>query len=44
VRRRTPGRSAECEEGVAAQEAPMIIRLAIVFAVAFATLAPAAFA
>jgi hypothetical protein len=33
-----------CEERVATQEASMIVRLAIVFAVAFATLAPAAFA
>jgi hypothetical protein len=44
VRHRTSGVQEGCEKRVVAQEALMIVRLAIVFAVAFVTIAPAAFA
>jgi hypothetical protein len=43
VRRRTSSARAGCDDGTV-EEAPMLIRLTVVFTVAFAVLAPVAFA
>jgi hypothetical protein len=44
VRGRTFAGAWPYDHGIVTEEAPMLVRLAIVFAVAVATLAPAAFA
>jgi hypothetical protein len=44
VRGRTPGGRERCDDRVTAKEAPMFVRLAVVFAVAAAVLGPAVLA